>query len=415
MRHAPLLAGLVAAGLAALVAPAPRPVLAVPPGAAAANEEGARLFLSGAVQESVPRFEEALAADPGFDQARRNLAAALATLAQRELGTGNLDDARARLERAVALAPDEAPYHFLLGTLHFRRGDLYEARQHVDRALELAPGLGEARELSGDLYYQEGWLDRARSEWEAALPASGRRAPAIGSKIARVSREAAAEGGFGRDVSRHFTIQYDGPVSPQVARTALRLLEDAYDRLWREFGRAPQHDIPVILYARETFLHVTRSPAWVAGSYDGKIRIPVGGLSTDEDAERLRPVLAHELTHAFIRANVPGSLPLWFEEGLAEHFAGSDAGEAARLLRASGGGFPSLDAVSAALRGGPRVAEAYAAARIAIAQMLRLDGFWLPRRILELVAAGRPFAAALRDASGLEPAEFEQLWLEAQR
>lgn len=413
MRPAPLVIGLVAAGLAALAAPRPAP--AVHPGAAAANEEGARLFRAGAVQESLARFEEALAADPGFEQARSNLAAALATQAQREIGAGNLDDARTRLERAVALAPGEAPYRLLLGALHFRRGDLYDARQHVDRALELEPALAEARELSGDLYYQDGRLDRARAEWEAALPASGGRAHAIRSKIDRVSRDAAAEAGFNRDVSRHFTIQYDGPVPPQVARTALRLLENAYDRLWREFGRAPQHDIPVILYTREQFAHVTRSPAWVAGSYDGKIRIPVGGLRTDEDAEGLAPILAHELTHAFIRANVPGALPLWFEEGLAEHFGSLAAADAAHAGRAPGGGFSGLDAVSAALRGGPRVADAYAAARVAIELMLRLDGFWLPRRILELTATGRPFAAALRDASGLEPAEFEQRWLEALR
>lgn len=412
MRLTPLLAGLLAAGLAAL---APRPALTVHPDAAAANEEGARLFRGGAVPEAVARFEEALALDPGFEQARHNLAAALATQAQRELGAGSLDDARERLERAVTLAPREAPYRLLLGTLHFRRGDLYEARQHVDRALELAPGLAAARELSGDLYYQDGRLDRARSEWEAVLPASGRRAPAIQAKLDRLSREADAEVGFSRDVSRHFTIQYDGPVPPQVARTALRLLEDAYDRLWREFGRAPQHDVPVILYTRELFARITRSPAWVAGSYDGKIRIPVGGLRTDADAEQLGPILAHELTHAFIRANVPGVLPLWFEEGLAEHFGSLDAGSTAQALRASGAGFSSLDAVSAALRGGARVAEAYAASRIAVAEMLRLDGFWLPRRVLELTATGRPFAAAFRDASGLELAEFEQRWVEAQR
>lgn len=409
MRSRLLFACLLVAGLAA------HPALAASPEAVAANAEGKRLFDAGAVAEAVGKFDEALAHDPGFGQARSNLAAALATRGQLELHAGDLDDARAHLERAVGLAPGEAHFHLLLGALHFRRGDLYESRQSLDRALELAPALAAARELSGDIYYQEGWLGRARAEWEAALPTAAAREGAVRAKLERAAREADAERGFGRDVSRHFTIQYDGPVPAAVARTALRLLEEAYDRLWRDFGRSPQQDLPVILYSRDLFAEITRSPAWVAGSYDGKIRVPVGGLLTESDAERLGPILAHELTHAFLRANVPGRLPLWFEEGLAEHFAGVTPADAARAVRLSGGAFSRLDEVSAALRGGTRVAEAYAAALLAVAEMLRLDGFWLPRRTLELVATGRPFPAAFRDASGIDLSEFEQRWTRAQR
>jgi hypothetical protein len=224
-----------------------------------------------------------------------------------------------------------------------------------------------------------------------------------------------AEGGFGRDVSRHFTIQYDGPVPREVARTALFLLERAYDRLWHDFGRSPQHDVPVILYTRGLFDEITRSPGWVGGTYDGKIRVPVGGLQTEGDAQRLAPVLAHELAHAFIRANVPGRLPLWFEEGLAGHFEGTLPEAALHTLRAAGGGFASLEDVSVALRGGPRVEAAYAAAALAVNEMVRLDGFWLPSRTLDLMATGRSFPEAFHDAAGMELAEFEELWVRAQR
>jgi Tfp pilus assembly protein PilF len=393
-----LLAGIMAAGCA--VAPA----RASSPEALAAAESGGELFRAGNIPEAIRKFDEAVALDAGFDQARRNLAIALATRGQEQLRSGNFDDARAHLERAVGIAPAEASYHLL-----------FEARQEIDRALELAPGLAEAREISGDLHYQEGSLEKARAEWELALAAAGSRGHPLRAKLDRVDREALADAGFGRDVSRHFTIQYDGPVPGAVARTALRLLEEAYDRLWRAFGRPPQHDVPVILYTRGLFAEITRSPGWVGGTYDGKIRVPVGGLETADDAERLGPILAHELTHAFIRANVPGRLPLWFEEGLAGHFQGTTPGAALHVLRADGGAFGSLDEVSAALRGGPRVGGAYAAAALAVAEMVRLDGFWLPRRILEMVAAGRPFPEAFRDAAGIEVPEFEQRWLQAQR
>ncbi len=404
-----LLAGVAAVGFSAT------PARAVSHAAAAANEAGSALFRAGSIQEATAKFEEALALDPGFAQARHNLATALATQGQKELRDGNFNDATAHLERAIELAPAEAPFHLLLGVIFLRRGDLYEARRRVDRALDLAPDLGEAREVSGDILYQEGSLERARSEWETALAAAGSRGPSLRAKLDRVVRETDAEGGFNRDVSRHFTIQYDGPVPGEVARTALRLLEQAYDRLWRDFDRTPLHDVPVILYTRGLFDEITRSPGWVTGTYDGKIRVPVGGLVTGEDAKRLGPILSHELTHAFIRANVSARLPLWFEEGLAEHFQGRTPEAALRTLRAAGGGFDSLEAVSTALRGGPRVGAAYAAAALTVAEMMRMDGFWLPKRVLEQMASGKPFAEAFQIASGISIAEFEERWVRAQR
>jgi tetratricopeptide (TPR) repeat protein len=331
------------------------------------------------------------------------------------LRSGNFDDARPHLERAADLAPAEPRFHLLLGVLHFRRGDLYESRRRIDRALELAPQLAEAREISGDLHYQDGSLERARAEWEKALADGGVQQQSLRAKIDRAGRELGAEGGFGRDVSRHFTIQYDGPVPREVARTALRFLEASYDRLWRDFGKSPQHDVPVILYTRGLFNEITRSPGWVAGTYDGKIRVPVGGLQTESDAQRLAPILAHELTHAFIRANVPGQLPLWFEEGLAGHFGGTTLEAALQTLRVAGGGFASLEDVSAALRAGERVEAAYAAAALAVAEMVRLDGFWLPARTLDLMASGRSFSEAFHDAAGMDVREFEERWVRAQR
>jgi hypothetical protein len=390
-------------------------VLAAGAGPASGLGEAGGLAPAERARDAVGRLSEALALDPGSPEIRRSLSAANATLGHEEMQSGRLDEAREHLERAVELAPGEASGHLLLAVLFFRRGDLYEARLRVDRALELSPGLAQARELSGALRDQEGELDQARREWEAALAAAGPHAQGLRAKLDRLAREAEAEAGFGRDVSRHFTLQFDGPVPPDVARTALRLLEEAYNRLWREFGRSPQHDIPVLLYSHDLFSEVTRSPRWVAATYDGKIRVPVGGLAGTADAERLGTILAHELTHAFIRANTPGSLPLWFEEGLAGHFQGMTGEDAVRALHHWGVRFGRLDEVSASLRGGHDVEAAYAAAALAVAEMVRMDGFWLPRRTLERVAGGSPFAEAFRDSAGIALPEFEEQWARRQR
>jgi hypothetical protein len=67
------------------------------------------------------------------------------------------------------------------------------------------------------------------------------------------------------------------------------------------------------------------------------------------------------------------------------------------------------------LRGGPRVGAAYAAAALAVNEMVRLDGFWLPSRTLDLMASGRTFPEAFHDAAGMELSEFEERWVRAQR
>ncbi|MEK7283248.1 MAG: hypothetical protein AAB249_05510, partial [Acidobacteriota bacterium] len=54
--------------------------------------------------------------------------------------------------------------------------------------------------------------------------------------------------------------------------------------------------------------------------YDGKIRVPIGGLK-QINAEARR-VLLHELAHAFIAGKSRGTAPRWLHEGLAQKIEG---------------------------------------------------------------------------------------------
>ena len=60
----------------------------------------------------------------------------------------------------------------------------------------------------------------------------------------------------------------------------------------------------------------SRHPAWTAALNDGKLRIPVEGLTgvTPE----LSRVLKHELAHSFIRQATNGKCPVWLNEGFAQ-------------------------------------------------------------------------------------------------
>lgn len=360
--------------------------------------------------EAVNSFEAALELEPASTPARKGLATASAALGASRLRAGRLREAREFLEKAVEAQPDNADYHLLLARAIFNSADTRGARAEVDRALELAPGLAAARELSGDLYDREGELNLAVGEWEAAVKAGG--SHALAEKIARGRREMAAEAGMGRETSRYFVVLYESDVPRALVQDFFKVLDQAFDILHDKLGEYPRDEITVILYSRVAFKGVTMVPDWVGGLYDGKIRMPVGGLTTIEEAANLLDLMVHEMTHAFLHRMAPVGLPLWFQEGLATGFQGWAPGRIrAWFTEHPPEGLNRLDDVDRALRGrGGDVTAAYAAARLAIADLEELRGLGAVRRIIAGVGAGEAFENVFREEMRLDVAEFEDRW-----
>ena len=278
--------------------------LAIP--AAAAAESFSELIKRGFEQLQSRRFEEAaeslggaLEAEPASEPARKGLAAAWAAIGASHLEAGRLRQSRAALEKAVETRPESAEYHLLLAQALFREGDLRAARRETDLALELAPDSAPARELSGNIYNRQGLLNLAAGEWESAAQAGG--SHALAEKLRRVRRDMAAEAGMERQTSRFFAIQHDSDVPAALVQGFFKLLDEAFNTLHDRLGEYPREEIPVVLYSQVTFRDVTLAPDWSGGLFDGRvIRIPVGGLSSVEEAAGLLGILNHEMTHAFL-------------------------------------------------------------------------------------------------------------------
>jgi len=185
-------------------------------------------------------------------------------------------------------------------------GPLHEAQTLAGEDPELALLLGRA-------YYSLGDLTQAEEAWvEAAQAGSAEAVPLL----EKVRRERQAEHTMSRDLAGRFTIAYAAGVSDALAGTVRDVLQEAYGELGRELGYYPETDIPVLLYAREDFQAVTRSPAWAGAVYDGKIRVPLGGV--ERMTPQLRALLFHEYTHVLVRFLGKGRAPIWLNEGLAE-------------------------------------------------------------------------------------------------
>lgn len=86
------------------------------------------------------------------------------TLADRNL---RLDEAMTLIERAHALAPNDASIIDSLGWVQFRRGNLTQARHHLERAFQLRPD-GDIGAHLGEVLWTMGEHAAARAVWRRA-------------------------------------------------------------------------------------------------------------------------------------------------------------------------------------------------------------------------------------------------------
>ncbi len=155
----------------------------------------------------------------------------------------------------------------------------------------------------------------------------------------------------------------------------------------------------MILYTQEAFADITKAPGWAGALNDGRIRVPVQGL-TGVDQELSR-ILKHELTHSFIQQKTHGRAPTWIQEGLAQWMEGQRSGENAVVLAQiySNGRAASLGRLEGswmAMSGdGARYAYAWALANIEY--IVQSNGMRDIERILDRIGAGMATEAALKE------------------
>ena len=172
----------------------------------------------------------------------------------------------------------------------------------------------------------------------------------------------------------------------------------------------PPESIGVILYTQDAFMDITRAPSWAGALYDGRIRVPVRGLTAVN--EELSRDLKHELTHSFIAqktrsvcmalaASCAIKAPTWIQEGLAQMMEGRRSGEnAAALVQIYEQGHAvSLGELEADwTRMSRNEAQfAYSWALANVEYIVQADGMGDIERILDRIGAGMATEVALRE------------------
>lgn len=327
-----------------------------------------------------------------------------------KLKEGEYHEAILDFEEALRIDGDDPNSYLGLGLAYYSIKDLDRAKGALEQGLKIYSGSAIAHKLLGEIYYQRDDLVSALSHWEKALSLDPRDQE-LRRRFLKASREFETHKGFNSEITRHFTVQYEGGEKNEIGRKIIEILENAYHHIGRELSYYPGKEVTVILYSKQQFRYVTNGPSWSSGIYDGKIRVPIGGLKGDEPM--LRQILFHEYTHSLIHS-ITDRCPTWLNEGLAQYFEGRDKDRARNIMKE----FYKRNAVvplefleGSFLRLNKNQADlVYLESLSAVSYMVERYGLYSVKELLIELSKGNSIDDSFRSALYIPYKEFEKDW-----
>ena len=228
---------------------------------------------------------------------------------------GDRKNARSYFDRALSFAPQNDVILVSYAAVLVQLGRAADAVPLVERATRVAPNSADAWMILGYANYSADRVPQAITAWKRSIAL--RPDDNVQKFLSRAQRELTAESQFSESETGHFSIHYEGATTSAELRYQVQAsLESSYSDLVRDLGISPRQNISVSLYTNQAFFDVTEAPAWIGALNDGKLRIPVQGLTSV--TPELARVLKHELAHSFINQVTHGRCPQWLHEGVAQ-------------------------------------------------------------------------------------------------
>jgi tetratricopeptide (TPR) repeat protein len=340
------------------------------------------------------------------------VAAAHYAAAEFLVAKGDTDDAINHYRQALVFSPDNVGILLNLAVLDLRESHFTAALDPLEKARRVTPDTSPAAadiaKLEGWAYYGANKMDRAIEEWKRAEKL--RPDPDVEAALEKAQRDKDEEESYRQGETAHFQLKYYGGAAPELAHAILHTLEDDFRDLESQLDFTPPEQISVILYTEQAFGDITRAPGWAGALNDGRIRIPVQGLSSV--TPELAHVLKHELTHSFVGQKSRSRAPTWLQEGLAQYMEGRrSAADAAALVDAAAqGGIPPLNSLEGSWMGLPENSAglAYAWSLAVIEAMIQSGGTSDISRLLDRIASANSPEEACREILRSDYSDLQQ-------
>lgn len=291
--------------------------------AAQFNQKGIEALNKNEYTQAIDYFKQSLEIMPDNDTIKKNLAVAHNNYAIYLNEQGKRQDAKESLYEAIEMEKDNAAYKDNLANIisalaseYYKNGNYELAIREIKESLALKPRHIPGLILLGQIYYQTQELESAEKTWKKAYSYAPKNKE-LKRMLTKLKDEKKIETELKKLDAYYFDIRFDKETVESEVYDIKYYLQEAYRDIGRDFDYFPRHKIPVILYAQKDFHQLRETPEWVAGLYDGKIRLPIRKDSMSEkDFKRL---IWHEYTHAVVFNLTDGKCPIWFNEGLAKH------------------------------------------------------------------------------------------------
>jgi hypothetical protein len=246
-----------------------------------------------------------------------------------EFEHGNLPTAKRYFETALNFQPSNSTILNYYAMALLRSGNPAAALSYAQQSVRANPNSADAYTVLGFAEFSSDRTKDAIRDWKHSLEI--RPDLVVEQFLAKAQREANTESDFSQKESSHFTLHYEGKqTSEEFRRELIATLESHYNDLVRDLGVAPRGTISVTLYTEQAFFDVTHAPSWSGAVNDGKLRIPVSGLTAM--TSDLARVLKHELAHSFVNQASGGRCPTWLNEGIAQIVEPKSLGSNGRRL-----------------------------------------------------------------------------------
>lgn len=394
--------------------------------AIAYNNYGITLLGDDKFDEGIAALNKALEIEPYDEELLTNLARAYNGRGVALIEAKNYEAAESYLLEAIRYLPSESAFQRNLAVAITYRGKAFY-EQHLDakafytlrEALQYDPQSASTLMLLGEVCYKLQHVGWALYYFREAHRTDPERFGTLEERIERLEREAAVEGEFERQDYGTFDIRYDGDLKDFDLKALRENLSDAYYTVGGLLGYYPARRIVVLVYSPEDFAGIRSMPEWVAGIYDGKIRVPATKDMKDLEVRRL---IRHEYTHAVVGDLSKDKCAVWLNEGLAKYMeyyklgsGRADDDPGALLKKQFRAGklvpFDELQGEFIKIKGRDKVSLAYEQAHSIVSYIVDAYGMWKIKRMLARYAEGEDTTTVLGREFHQTPARFEKEWL----
>ena len=326
-----------------------------------------------------------------------------------EMQDGDPGKASVYFENAIRATPDHADLLEWHAIALCSQGRYADAVSDLERATALKPDSVHLLQQLGLARYDADRTSDAVAAWKQAMELSPD--PVTERLLHKAQREMDVEERSRRKQSAHFILHYQGDATAvELQQQLLATMETHFHDLAGQLGYEPAENIIVILYTQKEFVDITEAPSWAGAINDGKLRIPMRGVTVM--TPELSRVLKHELTHSFLRSLSGGRCPTWLNEGTAQMMEPRTSSAYASRLAVL---FQQQKEIPLSVMEGSFMRFSDLQAQVAYAESLSAVEYLRDRygmgeivRMLRNIGTGVEPEIALRQSTGMDYSAFQQ-------